>query len=303
MGHFMNGASRAAVILLSLNDTAKRTLLAKLSDAEILKIIESIKTLGRVNKETVQQLLEEFSEHIHEGVIGEEQEAERLKTHLAPERLLAMNKPPETTWTKLESISNELLAEQLYKERPEIVAVLLKKLSNTKTASLLRLFPTPYAAEILKAYARLKPINEEIIAKVTDETLLSKLNALDFSSEEREAVKLLELLPNETADELLSHLDKSLAESLEAGRMTFEKLKLLDTAFLHRLMSDIPHELLSKALALSQPDEVEFFLLHLSKKAASLVEDDMELNSDLSIEDCHKARRLIVTMARELVYD
>lgn len=299
----MNGASRAAVILLSLNETAKRTLLAKLSDDEIRKIIESIKTLGRVNKETVQQLLEEFSQHIHEGVIGEEQEAERLKNHLPPERLLAMNKPPETTWTKLENISDTLLAEQLYKERPEIVAVLLKKLSNTKAVSLLRLFPAPYSAEILKTYARLKPINEEIIAKVTDETLLSKLNALDFTRQERETVTLLELLPHEIADELLAYLDKPLAESLDAGRMTFEKLKQFETVFLHGLMSNIPHDTLSKALALSQPDEVEFFLLHLSKKAASFVEDEMELNSDLSIEECHKARRDIVAKARELLHD
>jgi flagellar motor switch protein FliG len=289
---------RAAILLLSLNDAAKSAILAQLSDDEVTLLINATRKIGVVPSTLAQDITHDFAQGLSTGVIGAEN---AITAHLSHERQTKLAKPADTAWTRLESLPDALLAEHLSNERAEVVAVLLSKITKEKAASLLALFNQTFSAELLAHLARLKPVNDAMIAKAADETIVSKLKSLDHSAQEQQTVGLLEMLSPSLASGVLQTLaleDKDLALMLANDMLTFPKIMQYEGKKLQNILQDVPPLTLAESLAPSSPAERQIMLMHLSKNAAYMVEDELELMEDLPLEVSQKARAWIVSLAR-----
>lgn len=303
----LSGEQKAAVVLLSLSDHAKKALLAEMSDTEVMKVLTAIKTLGIVDADVVQSLNSSFHDNIkpNGGVVGEEVMADSIITHhLDSARLEALVKPQSDVWARLENLPNELLVKQFAGENAGLVAVVLSKLPQDKLLNLLPLFSHDKARDILVAFTQLRPLSRDALEQVSnalDVTILSRLEQMDNRTQLNKTVSLLERFEPHFAKDMLDSLKQEqpeLAVSLQGQMLSIEKLMSYSQSQLFKLLQDVPHNTLALALLDEEPNVIEFYLHHLSQNASNMVQEEMDLlvSSDKSVISA--AKNEILALAR-----
>ncbi len=131
----LNGAERAAVLMLSLGEQFGAKIFGLLDDDELREISIVMSSLGTVDAESVEQLLLEFVGRMSASgaLLGNYDATERLlQQYLPPERLHTImdeirGPAGRNMWEKLANVQEDVLANYLKNEYPQTVAVVLSQ--------------------------------------------------------------------------------------------------------------------------------------------------------------------------------
>lgn len=222
---------------------------------------------------------------------------ENLKSHPADPAGSAI------VWDQLGDLQPAAMADLLRHESPQVLAVILTRLTPAQCANLLSVLPDDRAAETLHRLYSLQPIHTTTIATI--ETGLADLLSTDRN--------LLEAPEDRVAD-ILGQFDAPLEgrilddlEALEAGlRARIEKkmfhvedIRHLDPASIQTLLSHCDRETLIGALMEADKTVLSVVLTNMTQRAGDLFIREIEA-ANLTPADTKRARIRLIALIRTL---
>jgi flagellar motor switch protein FliG len=312
----LSGARKAAILLLTLGEKHASEVCKHLSDDEVEAITKELAALGAVASDAGERVLDEFHQLASSasyvnlgGVSFAKRLLERSRGGEGSKRILDQltSKVGRTVgFTSLERADPQQLSKFILAEHPQTIALILSHLHANSAAQLVSLLPDHLRADVLTRMARLDEISPEVIAQISA-LIDQRLRALGGQREQHGGVRAVA--------ELFNRLDRSLSQSvLEAIEtdspdlavsirnlmFVFDDLRHLEDAGLREVIRRADKKLLTIALKGASEDIRNRFFENMSKRAADLVREELEVLGAVRLREVEKAQQEVVAVARKL---
>ena len=312
--HNYSGAQKAAILLLSFGEDISSEIFKNLNEFEIKRIGTAMSRLGRLDEETVDEIILEFYEILQQNrqffyggsdytkrVIGSAfkgGEAEDLIDQLS---LSSAN------LDSLELIDPRTLAGFIRTEHPQTIALILAHLEPQKMGETLKILPESLHTEILLRIANLDSVAPELIDEIED-VLRQEVQAMGSISNDKlggvEAIAdMLNLVDKASEEEMLDNLeerDPDLAEEVRKLMFVFDDLVKLDDRSMQELLKVVNSTKWKVALKTSSEAVRDLVFKNMSKRAAEMLREDMEATGAVKLSDVESVQFEILTATRKL---
>lgn len=312
----MNGADKAAILLLYLGPETSSQVFGHLDDDEIKKIGQSMATLGHVSSSTIAEVVLEFTRLTDPEVgifsQGEEFVKKILEQALGPEKAEAILLELYTSSRGdladlLGNIDAKTIANFLSQEHPQTVAVILAKLRPKQTGEIIGLLPQEMQAEVVMRIADVEQVSPEILADIDDVirrefTSLGGVQRFKVGGVEK-VVEMFTHLDRSREKQILDRLDElnpPLAEVIRKHLFTFEDIFNLDDRGIQAIMREVSNDTLTLALKTCAEELKEKIFRNISSRAAEMIKEDLEVMGPVRLSDVEKAQTDIVKVASRL---
>ena len=310
----IQGAERAAIVLLALGEEYGRAVWAAFDDDEIRRISIAMSKLGKVAPEVVERLLGQYVMELGKAgaLVGNFENTERLLVQFLPqERVTAIMEEirgpaGRTMWEKLSNVQEEVLANYLKNEYPQTIAVVLSKIRAEHASRVLSILPEELALDVVHRMLRMESIQKDILDKI-EQTLRIEFMANLSQTRRRDAHELMADIFNnfdrQTETRFLTALEENNRESADRIKQlmfTFDDLGRLDGAGMQTLLRSVDKDKLAIALKGANDKMRDFFLQNMSQRAAKMLKEDMEVMGPVRLRDVDEAQSGMVNMAKDL---
>src|SRR5215469_14916977 len=309
----LNGAEKAAVVLLSLGEE-HQSIWKSLDDEEIKEISQAMSGLGTVSANVVEDLLVEFVSGMSSAgaIMGSFEQTQRLlQTFMAPEKvetLMEEIRGPagRTMWDKLGNVNEAVLANYLKNEYPQTVAVILSKIKSEHAARVLAALPEDFALECVMRMLRMEPVQREILDKI-EQTLRTEFMSNLARTSKRDSHEMMAEIFNsfdrQTESRFIAALEERNRESAERIRalmFVFEDLSKLDPGGVQTLLRGVEKDQMALALKGASDSLREMFFSNMSERAAKIMREDMESMGPVRLREVEQAQMAMVQLAKDL---
>ena len=309
----LNGAEKAAVILLSLGEEHSE-LWQTLDDEEIKEISQAMSTLGTVSSSVVEDLLVEFVSGLSStgAIMGSFEQTQRLLgAFLEPEKVEALMEEirgpaGRTMWDKLGNVNEGVLANYLKNEYPQTVAVVLSKIKSDHAARVLSALPEDFALECVQRMLRMEPVQRDILDKI-EQTLRNEFMSNLARTSKRDSHEMMADIFNNFDRQTearftaaLEERNRESAERIRALMFVFEDLSKLDPGGVQTLLRAVEKDKLGMALKGASDTLREMFFSNMSERAAKIMREDMESMGPVRLKDVDQAQMSMVQVAKDL---
>jgi flagellar motor switch protein FliG len=310
----MNGAERAAVLLLALGEEYGAKIWAQLDDDELRQLGVAMSTLGTVEASTVEGMMVEFVTKLSASgaVMGNFDATERLlRQFLPPERVAGImdeirGPAGRNMWEKLSHVQEDVLANYLKNEYPQTIAVVLSKLTTAHAGRVLAILPEEVAIDVVTRMLKMDPVQKDVMDRL-EQTLRTEFISNLARTRRRDAHEVMAEIFNsfdrQTESRFMTALEdqnKEAAENIKKLMFTFDDLAKLDNGAIQTLMRQVDKEKLAKALKGANESVRRIFLTNMSQRAGKMLNEDMEALGPVRLKDVDEAQSSLVNMAKEL---
>jgi flagellar motor switch protein FliG len=310
----MDGAQRAAILLLLLGETYGGPIWSMLDEDEVKKVSLAMAQLGSIDAKTVEKLMVDFISRLtsNGAVTGSLDRTEELLNKIFPPDQVASimgdirSASGKRMWQRLSHIDPEILANYLRNEYPQTVAVILSKLRADHTARVLSIFPDDFAIDVINRMLKMESVQKEALEHI-EETLRTEFVTTVSQTSRRDAHELMAEVFNafdrQTESRFLAALDESnrgAAKKIRDLMFTFEDLTKLDPGSVQTLMRQIDKDTLGQALKGANDVVRAFFFANMSTRAGKNLQEEMASMGPIRLKDVDTAQTKLVTLAKEL---
>ncbi len=309
----LNGAEKAAIILLSLGEGAA-PLWTQLDDEEVREISQAMSNLGIVPASAVEGLIGEFvSKMTTSGsLIGTFEQTQRvLSSFLSTEKVDALMEEirgpaGRTMWDKLGNVNEVVLANYLKNEYPQTVAVVLSKVKPDHAARVLSALPEDFADECVMRMLRMEPVQREILDKIETTLRAEFISNLQRTSKRDSHEQMAEIFNNFdrlTEGRFLGSLEeknREAADRIRALMFVFEDLAKLDPGGVQTLLRNVEKDVLTLSLKGASDSLRDLFFSNMSERAAKIMREDMASMGPVRLKDVDGAQARMVLVAKDL---
>jgi flagellar motor switch protein FliG len=310
------GPEKSAILLLSLGEDIGPLLFKYMSDQEIQRVSNYMSYIRNVDVEMVNQVLQEFADMAGSigGMVagGKEYVRKMLLKSLNPEKAewIINNLSIPTLETGLEALrwmDAKTIARFLQGEHPQTVAVILAHLDAVQAGTVLTSLPTGLQAEVLLRIAKLERIPPGVIQEL-DKVLRNELRATGAleSGQVGGIQSVAEILNNvDQASERdimgqIEELNAGLAEEIRQLMFVFEDLLALDDRGMQQILKEVANEDMTLALKTASEELKEKIFRNMSKRAADMLREELEVMGPVRVSDVEKAQHKIIQTAKRL---
>jgi len=312
----LSGARKAAILLLTLGEEHSSEVCKHLQDDEVEAIVKELAALGTVGSDTGERVLDEFHQLASAASYANQGSVEYAR------RLIDRAKGPETArrilervtkrvrstagFTSLERADPQQLSKFILAEHPQTIALILAHLNAGNAAQLVSLLPHDLRADVLRRMAALDEISPDVITQIS--TLIEqRLKTLGGHREQHGGIRAVAELFNR----LDRNISKSVLEAIETDApdlavsirnlmFVFDDLRHLEDTGLREIIQRADKKVLTVALKGSSEEIRNRFFQNMSKRAADLVREEMEVLGAIRLREVEKAQQEIVAIARKL---
>ncbi len=313
----LSKVEKAAVLLMSMPPDVAAKILKELSEEEIQKIFLTaarLKDLSPADIEAaVQEFLEDYS-YVATQYSNLETLLEQLQGVLPPEVYERIKSLLGTAGVaegleQLEKIDTRVLVGLIKNEHPQTIAVLLSQLTPRKASDILTWLPENLRYEVVKRIATLENVSPQFLRQLI-ETITEEIKALGIAGGLKKqegvaiAAELMNMLDKETAENLLRKIgeeDPTLEEKIREKMFTFEDIRKLDNRAIIEILKAVDKNTLIIALKGAPDDIKEKFFSNMSKRAAKIMQEDMEALGPVKKSEVEKAQKQVVAVIRKLI--
>lgn len=314
-GRLYDGPERAAVLLLCLGEEAGGELMREMTEAELRRIGEAMRGLGRVPAADAARIVDAFVEAVAPGgpPRGGDEAARRMLLGVMPESgvdaLLAADAPRagREPWRRLAALGPEAVARGLAGEHPQTVAAVAGLLPPATVAKVLPLLPDGAMAEVVRRIARAEPVPDgvldEIEAAVAADVLPRAQTDPEAEAHER-AADVLSALDERWREVAMAGIAADGADRLAAVRrrmFVFDDMLRVGGRDLARVMRDAGGDAVPKALAGASEAMREHFLAALPARSRGMLAKEIEAAGALPAHEVAEAQGALVAAAKALV--
>lgn len=312
----MNGRQKAAVFLVTLGSEISAEIFKHLREDEIETLTFEIARLETVDPEMRDSVLLEFrdlmmaQEFITTG--GIDYARELLEKSLGNQKAVdIINRLTSSLQTRpfdfIRRTDPAHLMNFIQQEHPQTIALILAYLEPGKASVILGQLPGEIQSDVARRIATMDRTSPDVLREV-ERVLEKKLSTL--SSEDYTAaggvdsiVDILNMVDRSTERQIIETLeedDPELAEEIKKRMFVFEDIVMLDDKAIQKVLREVDTQELSKALKSVDSEVQDKIFRNMSKRAASLLKEDMEFMGPTRRKDVEEAQQKIVAVIRKL---
>lgn len=312
----LTGPQKAAIFLMLMGEEFTAQVYKYLDEEDIKRIGIEMAKLEYIPAEAVRKVLEEANveakeilgditvspeEFLKQSLVkayGEKGKEiyEEIKKEIGPE-----------IFRKLKKLDPKTIASFLANEHPQTIAIILVHLEPELSGQVLQFLPDKIRGEVLLRIALLSKVDPEIVKEISDaleSELLSVGGALGKKiGGPEKAAEILSHAGRELEDEILSEIEDenpALAEDIRKYLFTFEDFLKVDDFAIQTLLREISTDDLKLALKGASPEVKEKFFRNMSKRAADLIKEELEMMGPVRVSEVEKAQQNIIRVAKRL---
>ncbi len=310
------GKRKAAVLMAALGRESSAEIYRYLTDSEVETITMELANLGKVDNEMIDEVYRDFHEigvaqkyitmggveyarSILEEALGEaraEEVVQRLSTFLqvSPFDFVRHTDP--------QAITNFII-----NEHPQTIALVIAYLEPDQASVLMQALDPEKQAEVARRLALLDRTSPEVIREIERvmEKNLSAILSQEFASAGGVGalVDILNKVDRGTEKAILEALgdrDPELAEQVKNMMFVFEDIVGLDDRSVQQVLREVDTKELSLALKGVSEEVANKVFRNMSKRAASMLQEEMEFMGPVRLRDVEAAQQRIVNVIRLL---
>jgi len=315
----MTGADRAAILLLYLGNEVTSKVFEHIEDDEIKKISKSMAKLGHVSRPAIMGVVETFTNVINpeSGIFAQGEEFVRKVLEKAlgqPKAEMLMEELQAANYGDLVDILSNMdsksIANFLSQEHPQTVAVVLAKLKSKQTSEIISMLPQELQAEVVLRIADVEQISPEILHEI-DEVMKREIKSMGGVQRYKvggvdKVVDMFNHFDRSREKQILETLDElspPLAEVIRKHLFTFEDVFQLDDRSIQAVMREISNDTLTLAMKTSSDEVKDKIFRNISRRAAEMIQEDLEVMGPVRLSDVEKAQGEIIKIVRKMEED
>lgn len=309
-----SGRERVAILLLALGERLGTELLQKFDASEVKAIMESATAIGRVEKQDLDLLVDDFAAHFAKALgLGTDFESVKslVERAFSPGELSKMLGTQilhagEPVWRKFEEGMENALVPYLLDEHPQTIAFILSRLDADFAARCLSMLPGDFRITVARRLLKVQAVHEEI-ADIVEAALERDLLAKGDAGLETEGRGRLAAM--------LNKMDRDQSGEIIAGVAAWkpeEAAKLKRMIFSFEDLGKLSQEARLSLFDKLQPDQVvlalkgmdaalkEVALSSMGARARRMVESELTNDKGVRTKEGDAARGAIVTLVLEM---
>jgi flagellar motor switch protein FliG len=313
----LSGAQRAAILLLTLGEQDAAEVLKHLSARDVQAVGTAMATLSNVSRDQVEQVLNRLNEDIGRqtalGVGTEEYIRKVLVSALGEtkagsliDRILLGRSTKGLE--SLKWMESRAIAEMIGMEHPQIIALVLAHLEPDQAAEVIGYLPQRVRSDAVMRIANLDGVQPQALNEL-DEIMerqfsgtSSKLKSASVGGL-KAAAAILNAMETSRETELMSAIrthDAGLSTKIEELMFVFDDLADIDDRSMQALLREVPSASLIVALKGAEASVREKIFANMSKRAADMLRDDLEVKGPVKLSEVDAAQKEVLQIARKL---
>jgi flagellar motor switch protein FliG len=311
-GPELQGAQKAVLMLLSLEESVATPIIAELDEAELRKLREVASEMRTVPSTALGRVYGEFVRESRDAVAvpkGGVHYLQRLTTRALGEAQsnAIFHDAPPTPISRLVNADPVALASVLENEHPQLIAAIVSQLPTNGAAALMRQLPRQLRVSVVERLGTMTEVPSQLldeIAQVLSAELPTRpVDALLSVDGLNQSAALVRKLGKEVGEDVLQSLDEDnseLAAEIRRSMYTFEELSALTPKAMRSLLEAVPVERLTMALKTASEALKKTVFESMSKRAAERIREDMDILGGVRLAEVESAQREIVETALRL---
>lgn len=306
----LTGPEKAVLMLLSLDQAAAAPIVEELDATELRKLREVAAMMRAVPTSALEKVYSEFIQRGNELVAVPHRGVSylrRLATTALGKAEDAQEEVKESAISRIGLAPPEAIAAVIEHEHPQIAAAILSQLDAARAARVMQQLPDEVKISVLLRLSTMTEIPAgllETVAEAFAQGLPEPSNEASISVDGlSSAASLIRRLGKEVAAEMLEQItdeNSELAEEIRQAMFTFEDLQQVAPRSLRSILTEVPSDVLVVALKTASEKLREHIMSCMSKRAADLLREDLEMMGSVRLAEVEAAQKEIVNTALRL---
>lgn len=312
----LSGTQKAALLLMTLGENEAAEVLKFMNAREVQSLGTAMASLANVTKDQASSVLDHFITDVEDQTpfgVGTEDYVRTVLTNAFGakkadtfiDRILIGHDVQGLDTLKWMSSSD--VFDIIDGEHPQIVAIVTAYLEPEQAADVINLLPEEQRADVVMRIARLSDVQQSALAEI-ENLIASKSSGSGTKRSERVggdkvAANIINSLEASRGEEILDRIkekNEELSTRIQEMMFVFDTLLKVDDRGIQSLLREISNDLLVVALKGCDPAVSDKILNNMSKRAATLLREDMEAKGPTRLSEVEEAQREILEVARRL---
>lgn len=307
---------QAAILLMALGEADAAEILKHMGPKEVQRVGVAMAQLKGVSKEDVAYVLNEFVEAVggQTGLgIGNDEYIRTMLTQALGEdkaaslidRILVGGNT--TGLDTLKWMEPRAVADIIRYEHPQIQAIVISYLDPDQSAEVLASLDEKVRLDVMMRVASLESVQPQALQELNNilEKQFSGGSATQTSriGGVKRAADIMNFMDRSIEGPLMDSIkdmDPDLASTIEDLMFVFDNLKDVDDRGIQALLRQVSSEVLVVALKGADESVKEKIFRNMSKRAAELLQDDLEAKGPVRVSEVEAAQKEIITIARRM---
>ena len=312
----LSHVDQAAILLMSLGEADAAEVLRHMGPKEVQRIGTAMSQMKNVKQAQVSAVLSSFMDEVRTltglGSDADSYIRNMLVTALGEDKasglvdriLLGGNTSGLDTLKWMEARS---VADVIRNEHPQIQAIVTSYLDPDQAAEVLGYLSEKMRIDIMMRVASLDTVQPSALQELND--ILEKQFTGNASSQTKAvggyktAAEIMNHLEGSIEEDLMDsikELDEDMGNQIQDLMFVFDNLKDVDDGGIQKLLREVSSEVLIVALKGADGELQEKIFNNMSKRAAELLRDDLEVKGPVRLSEVEVAQKEILTVARRM---
>jgi len=312
----LTGKQKAAIFLVSLGGEISAKVMERLREDEVEKIVFEIARTETVEPELKDAVLQEFQDlmaaqnFITTGGIDYAREVLE-KTFGSQKAIEIINRLTSSLQVRpfdfIRRTDPAHLLNFIQQEHPQTIALILAYLEPQKASVILQNLSDDIQSDVARRIATMDRTSPDVLREVERvlEKKLSTISSEDYTAAGGvdsivEILNLVDRSSEKTIIESLEDEDPDLAEEIKKKMFVFEDIVMLDDRSIGKVLREVNTDEMAKALKQVDAEVQDKIFRNMSKRAGSMLREEMEFMGPIRVKDVEEAQQKIVSIIRHL---
>ncbi|WP_040502933.1 flagellar motor switch protein FliG [Idiomarina xiamenensis] len=312
----LEGVEKAAILLLSLSEEDAAQILKHLEPKQVQKVGMAMASLDDFSQDKVNAVhnlfLEEIQKFTNIGFKSEEFVRRALTAALGEDK--AGNLIEQIVMgggsrglDSLKWMDSKQVATIIRNEHPQIQTIVLSYLDPEQSAEIMAQFPEKVRLDLMMRIANLEEVQPAALQELNE--IMEKQFAGQAGAQSakmgglKAAADIMNYLDTNIEGQLMDAIreqDEEMSQQIQDLMFVFENLIDVDDRGIQNLLREVEGDVLQKALKGADDALKDKVFNNMSKRAAEMLQDDLEAMGPVRISDVEAAQKDILATARRL---
>ena len=305
---------KVAIVMVPLGEEISGEVMKHLSDYEIEEITQAIAGLKNISVELMDQILEEYEQHLiagewvsQGGVDFARQALERaVGPRKAQEILDRMSSQSTSGFYMLRNVPPDQIAPFISHEHPQSVALILSQLEADQASGILAQLPELLQSDVAYRIATMENITPNVLKEI-EESLEALLRDVLGGNQDvggpKVVADILNLTGSSVEKNVLDNMDAQdpeVAESVRNLMFVFNDISKLSDREIQTLMREVDQKDLVVALKSASDELKDKVLGNMSDRVRTFITEEMEFQGPMRLSEVEEVQLRIVQQVRQL---
>ncbi|MBT8076981.1 MAG: flagellar motor switch protein FliG [Gammaproteobacteria bacterium] len=311
-----SGAQRAALLLMTLGEEEAAEVLKHMDAKEVQRIGTAMASLKNVSREMADQILNGFIDEVEDqttlGVQSEEYVKRLLTNAFGPGRANAFIDRIVTDGDAqgldaVKWMSAQDIVDIIDGEHPQIIAIILAYMESDQAAEVINQLPEDQQHEVIMRVARLDDVQQSALTEIENLIASKSTDAPRKGTAkvggDKVAADIINALDKDKGESILDQIkekNEELSDRIQDKMFVFDALLVVDDRGIQALLREISNDLLVVALKGCDPGIADKIFNNMSKRAGTLLKEDMEAKGPIRLSEVEEAQKEILDVAKRL---